>query len=166
MGRREYGCIILNSVYSEKLNLKPNQVKMRVFFCFVFCSLFFFFFVCLFCFCFCFEHGLIMLSRLVLNSRAKWSTCLSVPISWRCRCLVLCCGDVSTPHCVYVACVCVCVCVCVCARTRIHVSVLVCVCMRLRGGAGEMAQWLRALTAFLKFLSSNPSNHMVPYNHQ
>jgi hypothetical protein len=31
--------------------------------------------------------------------------------------------------------------------------------------AGEMAQWLRALTALLKVLSSIPSNHMVAYNH-
>ena len=27
--------------------------------------------------------------------------------------------------------------------------------------AGEMAQWIRALTALLKVLSSNPSSHMV-----
>jgi hypothetical protein len=32
-------------------------------------------------------------------------------------------------------------------------------------GAGEMAQWLRALTALLKVLSSNPNNHMVAHNH-
>jgi hypothetical protein len=32
-------------------------------------------------------------------------------------------------------------------------------------GAGEMAQWLRALTAPPKVLSSNPSNHMVAHNH-
>jgi hypothetical protein len=31
--------------------------------------------------------------------------------------------------------------------------------------AGEMAQWVRALTALLKVLSSNPSNHMVAHNH-
>jgi hypothetical protein len=31
--------------------------------------------------------------------------------------------------------------------------------------AGEMAQWLRALTALPKILSSNPSNHMVAHNH-
>ena len=31
--------------------------------------------------------------------------------------------------------------------------------------AGEMAQWLRALTAFPKVMSSNPSNHMVANNH-
>ena len=31
--------------------------------------------------------------------------------------------------------------------------------------AGGMARWLRALTAVLKVLSSNPSNHMVVYNH-
>jgi hypothetical protein len=31
--------------------------------------------------------------------------------------------------------------------------------------AGEMAQWLRALTALLKVLSSNLSNHMVAHNH-
>jgi hypothetical protein len=31
--------------------------------------------------------------------------------------------------------------------------------------AGEMAQWLRALTVLLKVLSSNPSNHMVAHNH-
>jgi hypothetical protein len=30
-------------------------------------------------------------------------------------------------------------------------------------GAGEMAQWLRALTALSKVLSSNPSNHMVAH---
>jgi hypothetical protein len=28
-----------------------------------------------------------------------------------------------------------------------------------------MAQWLRALTALPKILSSNPSNHMVAHNH-
>jgi hypothetical protein len=32
-------------------------------------------------------------------------------------------------------------------------------------GAGEMAQWVRALTALLKVLSSNASNHMVAQNH-
>jgi hypothetical protein len=30
--------------------------------------------------------------------------------------------------------------------------------------AGETAQRLRALTALLKVLSSNPSNHMVAHN--
>ena len=30
---------------------------------------------------------------------------------------------------------------------------------------GEVAQWLRALTALLKLPSSNPSNHMVAHNH-
>ena len=32
--------------------------------------------------------------------------------------------------------------------------------------AEEMAQWLRAPTAFPEVLSSMPSNHMVAYNHQ
>jgi hypothetical protein len=32
-------------------------------------------------------------------------------------------------------------------------------------GAGEMAQWVRALTALPKDLSSNPSNHIVAHNH-
>jgi len=32
-------------------------------------------------------------------------------------------------------------------------------------GAGEMAQWLRALTALPQVLSSIPSNHMVAHNH-
>jgi hypothetical protein len=32
-------------------------------------------------------------------------------------------------------------------------------------GAGEVAQGLRALTALLKVLSSDPSNHMVAHNH-
>jgi hypothetical protein len=31
--------------------------------------------------------------------------------------------------------------------------------------AGEMAQWLRALTVLLEVLSSIPSNHMVAHNH-
>jgi hypothetical protein len=31
--------------------------------------------------------------------------------------------------------------------------------------AGEMAQWLRALTALPEVLSSNPNNHMVAHNH-
>jgi hypothetical protein len=35
----------------------------------------------------------------------------------------------------------------------------------LIGGTGEMTQWLRALTALPKVLSSNPSNHMVAHNH-
>jgi hypothetical protein len=30
---------------------------------------------------------------------------------------------------------------------------------------GEMAQWVRALTALSKVLSSNPSNYMVAHNH-
>jgi hypothetical protein len=30
-------------------------------------------------------------------------------------------------------------------------------------GAGEMVQWLRALTALPKILSSNPNNHMVAH---
>jgi hypothetical protein len=30
--------------------------------------------------------------------------------------------------------------------------------------AGEMAQWLRAVTALPKVLSSIPSNHMVAHN--
>jgi hypothetical protein len=30
--------------------------------------------------------------------------------------------------------------------------------------AGEMAQWLRVLTALLEVLSSIPSNHMVAHN--
>jgi hypothetical protein len=33
------------------------------------------------------------------------------------------------------------------------------------GGAGEMAQGLRALIALPKVLSSIPSNHMVAHNH-
>jgi hypothetical protein len=32
-------------------------------------------------------------------------------------------------------------------------------------GAGQMAQWLRALTALPEVLSSIPSNHMVVHNH-
>jgi hypothetical protein len=34
-----------------------------------------------------------------------------------------------------------------------------------QGGAGEMAQWVRALTALPEVLSLNPSNHMVAHNH-
>jgi hypothetical protein len=32
-------------------------------------------------------------------------------------------------------------------------------------GAGEMSHRVRALTTFLKVLSSNSSNHMVAHNH-
>jgi hypothetical protein len=32
--------------------------------------------------------------------------------------------------------------------------------------AGDITQWLRALTALPKVLSSYPSNHMVAHNHQ
>ena len=32
-------------------------------------------------------------------------------------------------------------------------------------GAGEMAKQVRAMTALLKILSSNPSNHMVAHSH-
>jgi hypothetical protein len=31
--------------------------------------------------------------------------------------------------------------------------------------AGEVAQWLRALAALPKVLSSNPSSHMVAHSH-
>jgi hypothetical protein len=34
-----------------------------------------------------------------------------------------------------------------------------------RLGAGEMAQWLRALATLLEVLSSIPSNHTVAHNH-
>jgi hypothetical protein len=37
--------------------------------------------------------------------------------------------------------------------------------LKITLGAGEMAQQLRALTALLKVLSSNPSNHVVAHNH-
>jgi hypothetical protein len=33
-------------------------------------------------------------------------------------------------------------------------------------GLGEMAQWLRPLTALPEVLSSIPSNHMMAHNHQ
>jgi hypothetical protein len=36
---------------------------------------------------------------------------------------------------------------------------------KLLRGTGEMAQQLRAPTALLKIVSSNPSNHMVAHNH-
>ena len=35
----------------------------------------------------------------------------------------------------------------------------------LNPGAGEKAQWLRALTALSEVLSSLPSKHMVTHNH-
>jgi len=35
----------------------------------------------------------------------------------------------------------------------------------LKTWAGEMAQWLRALSALPEVLSSIPSNHMVAHNH-
>jgi hypothetical protein len=36
---------------------------------------------------------------------------------------------------------------------------------KFKAGAGEMAQWLKTLTALPEVLSSNPSNHMVAHNH-
>jgi hypothetical protein len=36
---------------------------------------------------------------------------------------------------------------------------------KTKQNAGEMAQRLRALTVLPKVLSSNPSNHMMVYNH-
>jgi hypothetical protein len=36
---------------------------------------------------------------------------------------------------------------------------------KLKKGAGERAQWLSALTAFLEVLGSIPSNHIVTHNH-
>jgi hypothetical protein len=54
-------------------------------------------------------------------------------------------------------------------KTTVHVALFkgkpVTMFKRASRGAGEMAQWLRALTALLKVLSSNPSNHMVAHNH-
>jgi hypothetical protein len=35
----------------------------------------------------------------------------------------------------------------------------------MKGGAGEMAQLLRALTALPKVLSSNPRHNVVAHNH-
>jgi hypothetical protein len=34
-----------------------------------------------------------------------------------------------------------------------------------KDGAGEMAQWLRAVTVLPEVLSSIPSNHMVAFKH-
>jgi hypothetical protein len=36
---------------------------------------------------------------------------------------------------------------------------------RVKNRAGEMAQQVRALTAFPKVMSSSPRNHMVAHNH-
>jgi hypothetical protein len=38
-----------------------------------------------------------------------------------------------------------------------------CIAYRKPSQAGDMAQWLRALTALPEVLSSNPSNHMVAH---
>ena len=38
-------------------------------------------------------------------------------------------------------------------------------CVNVNAGSGEMAHWLRALTALLEVLSSNPSNHVVAHNY-
>jgi hypothetical protein len=38
-------------------------------------------------------------------------------------------------------------------------------CKNLNSGTGQMAQWLRALTALPEVLSSIPSNHIVAHNH-
>jgi hypothetical protein len=37
--------------------------------------------------------------------------------------------------------------------------------LKVKQGAGEMAQWLRALSAPPEVLSSIPSNHLVAHNH-
>jgi hypothetical protein len=37
--------------------------------------------------------------------------------------------------------------------------------LTLLKGTGEVAQWLRAVTALSEVLSSIPSNHMVAHNH-
>jgi hypothetical protein len=37
--------------------------------------------------------------------------------------------------------------------------------LKYKDWVGEMAQWLRALTALPEVLSSIPSNHMVAHNH-
>jgi hypothetical protein len=37
--------------------------------------------------------------------------------------------------------------------------------LEVRSGAGEMAQWLRALIALPEVLSSSLSNHMMTHNH-
>jgi hypothetical protein len=40
-----------------------------------------------------------------------------------------------------------------------------CLKKKIKRGAGEMAQRVRALTALPKILRLNPSNHMVTHNH-
>jgi hypothetical protein len=46
-----------------------------------------------------------------------------------------------------------------------QICMLACVYIRECLRAGEMAQWLRGLTALLKVPSSNSSNHLVAHNH-
>ena len=48
---------------------------------------------------------------------------------------------------------------------RIFQDIITKFCRALIKWAGEMAQWLRALTALPEILSSNPRNHIVAHNH-
>jgi hypothetical protein len=47
----------------------------------------------------------------------------------------------------------------------IFLNIVIFVVLRQKFRTGEMAQWVRALTALPKVQSSNPSNHMVAHNH-
>jgi hypothetical protein len=51
------------------------------------------------------------------------------------------------------------------AKAPTHKKYFFCCLKRKGGGAGEMAQRLRALTAVPEVLSSIPSNHMVAHSH-
>jgi hypothetical protein len=51
-------------------------------------------------------------------------------------------------------------------RQEHHLFVCLFVCfLKPASGAGEMAQWLRALTTLPEVLSSIPRNHIVVHNH-
>ena len=56
-------------------------------------------------------------------------------------------------------------CLCLQCRDWRLVPHYFCFVFKRSGWAAEMVQWLRAPTVLPKVLSSNPSNHMVAYNH-
>jgi hypothetical protein len=61
--------------------------------------------------------------------------------------------------CVHV-CVCICVCVYLCVCVHVYLCVCVCLYVCIKFGAGEMAQWLRALTVLKDGPGLVPSTYL------
>jgi hypothetical protein len=92
-----------------------------------------------------------------------WSTCNLFPLSRIFFCLYCTINKIPNTHCQLVGLIGHCVAVQSFLRALSICSIMAIIKIS-KLGAGEMTQWLRALTAFPEDLGSIPSTHMAAHN--